>query len=145
MNAKSILAIVICLTGVVLAEKTASTIGEKDKVEKAKVTLAPYGFLKGEMIYSTNGVEAFGNPTIVTPVLPTSSSDNFLSFTAQHSRIGLKGSADFGKMEVGGRVEIDFFSNINDANTKPRLRLAYAWCKPLKGLDIRIGQRIGSH
>jgi hypothetical protein len=105
-----------------------------------KPKLEPYGFLKGDMIYGSNEVAVFGDTTVVSPAIPTGGGQTFLAFTAQHSRVGLKGTAEVDKVTIGGKAEIDFFSNKNDANTKPRLRLAYGWCK-VAGLEIAAGQQ----
>lgn len=72
-------------------------------VSADKPEMKPYGFIKGDMIYSS--------------AIPTDVEKAFLSMTARHSRVGLKRSADVGEVNVGGQVEIDFFSNMNDANT----------------------------
>ena len=129
------LVLVACLAGFAFTEEATAV----------KPTLTPYGFIKGDMIYSTNSVTVFGGNTIVSPAIATGVKDvsevPFLSFTAQHSRVGLAGSGGVGDVKVGGLVEIDFFSNANDANTKPRIRQAYAWCQPAKALSIKIGQQ----
>jgi len=87
---------------------------------------------------------AFGSNTIVSPASATGLEEEevpYLSFTAQHSRVGLKGTAEVKGVKVGGTVEVDFFSNKNNFNTNPRLRQAYAQCIPVEGLDIRVGQQ----
>jgi hypothetical protein len=66
---------------------------------------------------------------------------NAVGFTAQHTRIGLKDSGATGDITMGGLIELDFFVIAANANAKPRMRLAYAWCKPLAGLEIKAGQQ----
>jgi hypothetical protein len=46
-----------------------------------------------------------------------------------------------GTITMGGLIELDFFVIAANANAKPRMRLAYAWCSPLEGLEIRVGQQ----
>jgi len=88
--------------------------------------LIPYGFLKGDAVYSSKGVLSFGNSNLSAPQEASGLDEAAFGFTAKHSRVGLKGT--FGEnIKVGGVVEIDFFSpNGFDTNVNPRLRLAYA-------------------
>jgi len=108
-----------------------------------KPQLKPYGFIKGDMYISTGGVNSWfsKNPTATTRA--NGEDTTVLAFSAAHSRFGLAGSANVKDVTIGGKVELDFFSaNSNtNANANPRLRQAYAWVMPIKGLDIRIGQQ----
>lgn len=108
-----------------------------------KPQLKPYGFIKGDMYYASDPVVSYGKPslTCVSRATDEATGGEGIAFTAQHSRFGLKGSADVGEVNIGGRLELDFWVIAANANAKPRMRLAYAWCKPLEGLDIRIGQQ----
>ena len=103
------------------------------------LSLKPYGFLKGDMVYALKGVTSFGANTIAASQFATGGDNAALGFTAQHSRFGLKGTV--GKeVKVGGRVELDFFVNAFDANAKPRMRLAYITMA--KGnMEVRFGQQ----
>ncbi|MBD3322872.1 MAG: hypothetical protein GF350_17365 [Chitinivibrionales bacterium] len=113
--------------------------------DDAKPELKPYGFLKGDMYIATDGVSSWGQPqpTAVSRATGDTVNDQTMAFSAAHSRFGLKGNTDVGKINVGGVLELDFFSaNSNtNFNANPRMRLAYAFCKPVQGLDIRIGQQ----
>jgi hypothetical protein len=120
----------VCL---VLAIAGAS-FAEKPKFE-------PYGFVKGDMYYTTAGVSSYGKSSITCASVATGSDTNAVGFTAQHSRFGLKGSMSVDSMSIGGQLEMDFFANAANSSAKPRMRLAYAWVKPIKGLDVRIGQQ----
>lgn len=102
--------------------------------------LKPYGFLKGDAVYSSKGVLSFGNPNLSAPSEASGVDAAALGFTAKHSRVGLKGT--YGEdIKVGGVVEIDFFStNGFDTNVNPRLRLAYA-SLAIENWDFKIGQQ----
>jgi hypothetical protein len=106
-----------------------------------KPEMKTYGFIKGDMYYADNGVKSWGQNAINCASSATGTDTASVSFTAQHSRFGLTGSKISGSMEMGAQMELDFFAVASDANTKPRMRLAYAWCKPVSGLDVRIGQQ----
>ncbi len=122
--------IIIALTGGILSLSYA----EEPKLE-------PYGFVKGDMYYTIGGVSSWGQPSLTCASQATGLDRNATSFTAQHTRMGLKGSGASGSITMGGLIELDFFVIAANANAKPRMRLAYAWCKPLKGLEIRAGQQ----
>jgi len=119
---------------------------EKPKEEKPKWYDGGkiYGFLQGNMIYSTNSVYSWGNRAnnyLSTPqfALPDSMGYPALGFTAQHSRLGF----DISKgtdIKVGGKLEIDFYGGQHDANLKPRIRLGYASLSK-GGFEARIGQQ----
>jgi hypothetical protein len=120
---------------VVLAVAAVSaSFAEKPKFE-------PYGFVKGDMYYSVGGVKSWGKESITCASVATGVDSNAVGFTAQHTRFGLKGSGQTGDITMGGLIELDFFVIAANANAKPRMRLAYAWCDPLKGLEIRAGQQ----
>jgi hypothetical protein len=106
-----------------------------------KPELKPYGFIKGDMYYSSGGISSWGQSAITCSQLATGTDTSAVSFTGQHSRFGLKGTGKIGNMETGGRLELDFFWVSAEANTKPRMRLGYAWIKPMEGLEIRVGQQ----
>jgi len=102
--------------------------------------LKPYGFIKGDAVYSSKGVNSFGNPNLSSPQIANGVDEAAIGFTAKHTRFGLKGL--FGdEVKVGGVIELDFFSaNGFDANVNPRIRLAYAsvaW----DNLELRFGQQ----
>ncbi len=106
----------------------------------AQVELKPYGFLKGDMVYSTKSVASFNSENISASQLATGIDQAALGFTAQHSRFGLKGSAGDDDLKVGGILELDFFWGGFDANARPRIRLAYA--SMAKGnMELRFGQQ----
>jgi len=102
--------------------------------------LKPYGFLKGDAVYSSKGVLSFGNPNLSAPSEASGVDEAALGFTAKHSRVGLKGT--YGEdIKVGGVVEIDFFStNGFDTNVNPRLRLAYA-SLAVENWEFKVGQQ----
>lgn len=53
--------------------------------------LTPYGFIKGDAVYSSEGVLSFGNPNLSAPQVAKGVDEAALGFTAKQSRIGLKG------------------------------------------------------
>jgi hypothetical protein len=106
-----------------------------------KPMLEPYGFVKGDMYYTVGGVTSWGQPSLTCASRATGTDTNAVSFTAQHTRFGLNGSGAAGEITMGGLIELDFFVIAANANAKPRMRLAYAWCKPIQGLEIRAGQQ----
>jgi hypothetical protein len=110
------------------------TFAEKPKFE-------PFGFVKGDMYYTIGGVTSWDKASITSASKATGSDTNAVGFTAQHTRFGLKGSGKSGDITMGGLIELDFFVIAANANAKPRMRLAYAWCDPLEGLEIRAGQQ----
>lgn len=110
--------------------------------KKVKLSLKPYGFLKGDMYYASGeGALSWNSQHITCASLASDTGGTGIAFTAQHSRFGLNGSIMVKNIEVGGKLELDFFVVAADANAKPRMRQAFAWVKPLQGLDIRIGQQ----
>jgi hypothetical protein len=113
---------------------TAFSYADKPKFE-------PYGFVKGDMYYTIGSVSSWGQPALTCASQATGLDTNAMSFTAQHTRFGFKGSGAKGDITMGGLIELDFFAIAANANAKPRMRLAYAWCKPIKGLEIRAGQQ----
>lgn len=118
-----------------LMQGSSQGTGEPSK----KLVLSPYGFLKGDMIYSSAEVNSFGIVSLGAPQLATGTDRSALGFTAQHTRLGLRGSVGE-TVKAGGLVEIDFFSNAFDANGKPRIRLAYASIGK-GGFEARFGQQ----
>lgn len=115
---------------------------EVQKEENKKLQLTPYGFIKGDMFYATDGVYSWGNPSnnyITTPQFASGVEESAISFTAQHTRLGLKGVTGE-KVKVGGLVEIDFYNGPSDANLKPRIRLGYASIAK-GGFEARVGQQ----
>ena len=126
----------------ILISLQVSNAQEAQKEENKKLQLAPYGFIKGDMFYATDGVYSFANPSnnyILAPQFASGVDQSAISFTAQHTRLGLKGSVGE-KIKVGGLVEIDFFGGPADANTKIRLRLGYASVAK-GGFEARFGQQ----
>jgi hypothetical protein len=112
------------------------------KEENKKLQLTPYGFVKGDMFYVTDGVYSFANPNndyILAPQFASGSGQSAISFTGQHTRFGLKSTVG-NKVKVGGLVEIDFFGGPADANTKIRLRQGYASIAT-GGFEARFGQQ----
>ncbi|MBD3419741.1 MAG: hypothetical protein GF398_06450 [Chitinivibrionales bacterium] len=111
--------------------------------EDPKPELKPYGFLKGDMYFSTDGLNSWGSGSIVAAARATGSDETAYALSAQHSRFGLKGSAPVGNMQIGGVLELDFFStkSLTNANANPRIRLGYAWIELIKGLQLRFGQQ----
>ena len=112
-----------------------------EESQDVKPELKPYGFIKGDMYYAIGGVQSWGHPSLTCASIATGGDTNAMSFTAQHTRFGLKGSGALGSVTMGGVLELDFFVVAANANAKPRMRLAYAWCNPVKGLEIRAGQQ----
>jgi len=108
-----------------------------------KPKLRPYGFIKGDMYFATDGVHSWGQPQPTAASSATGVDSQSTAFSAAHSRFGLKGKTDVDDIEIGGRLELDFFSTQSNtnANANPRMRLAYAWCEPVPELEIRVGQQ----
>ncbi len=105
----------------------------------AQVKLEHYGFLKGDMVYTTKGVKSFNAENLTAAQVASGTDNPALGFTAQHSRFGLKGSVGDGT-KVGGVLELDFFWPGFDANARSRIRLAYA--SMTKGnMELRFGQQ----
>ncbi len=105
----------------------------------AQVKLEHYGFLKGDMVYTTKGVKSFNAENLTASQVATENDNPAMGFTAQHSRFGLKGSAGDG-IKVSGTLELDFFWAGFDANARSRVRLAYA--SMAKGnMELRFGQQ----
>lgn len=105
----------------------------------AQIELKHYGFLKGDMVYTTKSVASFSAENLSASQLATGIDNPALGFTAQHSRFGLKGTAG-DDIKVGGVLELDFFWGGFDANARPRIRLAYA--SMTKGnMELRFGQQ----
>ncbi|MDZ7358224.1 MAG: hypothetical protein ONB33_11530, partial [candidate division KSB1 bacterium] len=103
----------------------------------AQVKLEHYGFLKGDMVYTTKGVKSFNAENLTAAQVASGVDNPALGFTAQHSRFGLKGSAG-DAIKVGGTLELDFFWAGFDANARSRVRLAYA--SMAKGnMELRFG------
>ncbi|MBF0429695.1 MAG: hypothetical protein HQK83_00335 [Fibrobacteria bacterium] len=105
-----------------------------------KVELKPYGFIKGDYYQSMGGLESWGSPAITCTQKATGLDTNASSFTAQHSRFGLAGSKEFGELEVGAKLELDFFWVVADANHNPRMRQGFAWLKT-GAFEVRFGQQ----
>ncbi len=110
--------------------------------QEKKVEVKPYGFLKGDMVYVTNGVYSWGNANnnyLSSPQFAGEDKNSALGFTAQHSRFGLKIKKE-GNIKVGGKLELDFYGGAFNANGKPRIRQAYAYIS--KGdFELRFGQQ----
>jgi hypothetical protein len=102
--------------------------------------LKPYGFVKGDGVYSSKGVLSFGNANLTAPQLANGVENAALGFTAMHTRFGLKGT--FGEeMKVGGLIELDFFNSAGfNTNVNPRIRLAYA-SLIVDNWEFRFGQQ----
>jgi hypothetical protein len=113
---------------------------EKVKEENKKVDLKFYGFIKGDLAYTTDEVKSFANVgSLAAPQVATGVDRSAVGFTAQHTRIGLKGSVGE-EVKVGGVVEIDFFTGTFVSNANPRLRLGYASVTK-GGFEARMGQQ----
>lgn len=123
-----------CCAVVLTLFAAAACLADKPKIE-------PYGTIRGDMYYADDGVLSWGKPSVLAAQLATGTDAGATGFTAQHSLLGLKLTGPAGDIALGGVCEADFFSNTVNFNAKPRLRLAYAWCRPFKNLDIRIGQQ----
>ncbi|MBN1306974.1 MAG: hypothetical protein JXA18_03595 [Chitinispirillaceae bacterium] len=106
-----------------------------------KPRLEPYGFVKGDMYYAVGGVTSWGKPSLTCASVATGSDTGATGFTAQHTRMGLKGDGSLGGVTMGGLIELDFFVIAANANARPRMRLAYAWCRPFEGFELRAGQQ----
>jgi hypothetical protein len=104
-----------------------------------KLELTPYGFVKGEATYVSSGVLSFSKADIAAPQLATGVDTSSLGYTAQHTRLGLKGSVG-DDIKVGGLIEMDFFTNAMESNVRPRMRLGYAWMST-GNFEIRLGQQ----
>ena len=117
-----------------IASLLSVSYAEKPKFE-------PFGFVKGDMYYTIGQVKSWNTYSLTSASIATGVDSNAIGLTAQHTRFGLKGSAKTGDISMGGLIELDFFVIAANANAKPRMRLAYAWCKPLAGLEIRAGQQ----
>ena len=100
-----------------------------------------YGFARGDMYYATNGVLSFGKPSLLAINQATGSDTAAYSFSAEETRFGFKGSGAFDSIALGGLIELDFFVNTSTFSARPRMRLAYAWCKPVPDLELRFGQQ----
>lgn len=106
-----------------------------------KPELKPYGFIKGDAYFATNGATSWGQDAITCVSRSSGNGVSAVSFTAQHTRFGLKGSADAGNITTGGKLELDFFVKASDANAKPRIRQGYAWARMKNGFEVRMGQQ----
>jgi hypothetical protein len=105
----------------------------------AQIELKHYGFLKGDMVYTSKSVTSFNAENLAAPQVASGGDNPALGFTAQHSRFGLKGSVG-DAIKVGGTLELDFYWGGFDANARPRIRLAYA--SMTKGnMELRFGQQ----
>jgi len=102
--------------------------------------LKPYGFVKGDGVYSSKGVLSFGNASLTAPQLASGVENAALGFTAMHTRFGLKGI--YGEdVKVGGLIELDFFNAAGfNTNVNPRIRLAYA-SLAVDNWEFRFGQQ----
>ncbi len=112
---------------------------DKEKEVDRKLILTPYGFLKGDMFYSTAEVMSFADSSLAAPQRVTGIDQSAIGFTAQHTRLGLRGSIG-DKIKAGGLIEVDFFTNSFDANGRPRIRLGYASVAK-GGFEARFGQQ----
>lgn len=102
--------------------------------------LKPYGFVKGDGVFSSKGVVSFGNPNLSSPQIATGVDESALGFTAKNTRFGLKGN--YGDdIKVGGVIELDFFNSAGfNTNINPRIRLAYA-SVAVDNFEFRFGQQ----
>jgi len=105
----------------------------------AQVELKHYGFLKGDMVYTTKSVASFNAENLSASQLAMGIDNPALGFTAQHSRFGLKGTAG-DAIKVGGTLELDFFWGGFDANARPRIRLGFA-SMATGNMELRFGQQ----
>lgn len=102
--------------------------------------LKPYGFIKGDAVFSTEGVNSFGNPNLSSPQVANGIDKSALGFTTKHTRFGLKGFHGE-DIKVGGVIELDFFSSAGfNTNVNPRIRLAYA-SVAVDNFELRFGQQ----
>ncbi|MBD3345871.1 MAG: hypothetical protein GF401_12480 [Chitinivibrionales bacterium] len=106
-----------------------------------KLEVTPYGFLKGDFYFAANGVVSWGTPALTSVSRASGVDSTAVSFTAQHTRLGLKIQKEEITVPFGGVAEIDFWVIAANFNAVPRMRLAYVWMKPLQNLKVDIGQR----
>jgi len=102
----------------------------------------PYGYIKGELTYTSQGVLSSGKPGLTAPQEADTLKGHAFGVSCQSTRFGTKGwiTTDNG-MEIGGKVEADFYSGTGfDASSKPRMRLAYGWVATHLA-EIRVGQQ----
>jgi hypothetical protein len=112
--------------------------------EQKRLSLEPYGFVKGDMYYASgDGALSWDTRALTSVTTASDTGGEGISFTAQHTRLGLDGSLALERFDLGARVETDFWVVQSDANARLRMRLAYGWVKPerVEGLDIRFGQQ----
>lgn len=107
----------------------------------ADLDMKPYGFIKADMYYVTDGALSYFTPALTSVSVASDTGGDGLSFTSQHTRVGLKGTVRTEQVEIGGLIELDFFSIRAAVSVRPRMRLAYLWIVPVTGLDIRLGQQ----
>jgi hypothetical protein len=119
-------------------DKVEEKVEEKEK--NKKLELKPYGFVKGDMVYTTAEVQSFGLVgSLAAPQRATGVEQSAVGFTAQHTRFGLKGGVGE-EIKVGGLIELDFFTNTFVTNAAPRIRLGYASVAK-GGFEARMGQQ----
>jgi hypothetical protein len=105
------------------------------------LVLKPYGFVKGDAVYSSQGVLSFNNPNLSSPQVANGIEEAATGFTAKHTRFGLNASVAADEIKVGGVIELDFFNALGfDSNVNPRIRLAYASVS-LENFELRFGQQ----
>ncbi len=104
-----------------------------------KVEFKPYGFIKGDAIFAASGVLSFDSQILTAPQFAIGADTAAVGFTAQHTRLGIRGEAG-DDIKAGGLVEVDFFRNSLETNLLPRMRLAYAWLAT-GGFELRVGQQ----
>ncbi len=119
------------------SQETAKPVDAKEPEKKLELKF--YGFIKGDMFYSDAGVTSFGSSSLSAPQMANGAEQSALGFTAQHTRLGLRGTVGE-TIKTGGLIEIDFFANAFDANAKPRIRLGYASVAK-GGFEVRAGQQ----
>ncbi|MDD3876639.1 MAG: hypothetical protein PHT69_08465 [Bacteroidales bacterium] len=110
--------------------------------ENKKLEFKPYGFVKGDMIYTMGGVYSFGNVANCynsSPQFASGLDTTAIGFTGQHSRLGFKASTGE-KIKVSGLLEIDFYEGPINSNVKPRMRLGYVSVSK-GGFEARFGQQ----